>query len=155
MNEIKNYSSLELEIIDQKINKIYDLKTKTHLNTFVKPLTENRYKLYVIKNSKKILYVGITRQPIRNRFRDGINSDGINGYHGYKWKNYKRIQLYVWCFSNFNELQLENIEAELVYNVRNKTGNWPLFQNEIHFNNKFKEGKKIANNIFEILISNK
>ncbi|TDE05820.1 hypothetical protein [Flavobacterium sandaracinum] len=30
---------------------------------------------------------------------------------------------------------VEAVEGELVYLVRQKTGKWPLFQNEIHFNN--------------------
>lgn len=151
MSEIKNYIALELKFTDQNIDNIFDLSKKTRLKTFKKPLTENRYKLYVIKNFRNFLYIGITRQSLRNRFRTGLNSDGINGYHGYKWKNHKKIQLYVWCFDDYNEIQLENIEAELDYMVRNKTNSWPQFQNEIHFNNKFKKGKKIAASIFEIL----
>ena len=151
MNEIKNYTSLEFEIKDKIISNIFDLKTQKNLKTFIKPLTEKIYKLYIIKNSSDFLYIGITRQSLRNRFRMGLNSEGKNGYHGYKWKNHNKIQLFVWCFQNFNETQLENIEAEIVYLVRNKTNNWPLYQNEIHFNNNFKEGKRIAKSIFKIL----
>lgn len=151
MNDVQKYISLELVIKDKVIVKIFDLKNKNYLKSFLKPLTEKRYKLYVIKSHNEFLYVGITKQSLRNRLRSGLSSDGIHGYHGYKWKNHKSIQLYVWCFDNFNEEQLENIEAELVYLIRNKTNNWPLFQNEIHFNNNFTEGKIIASQIFKIL----
>ncbi len=57
----------------------------------------------------------------------------------------------VWIFDNYTENQLESIEAELVYLVRNKTNSWPRFQNEIHFNNNFAKGKKIATQIFELI----
>lgn len=93
----------------------------------------------------------ISRQPIRNRLRSGLIADGKNGYHGYKWKTIKQVQLFVWIFENYTETQLENIEAELTYLVRNKTNSWPLFQNEIHFNNKYKNGRKIASQIFEFI----
>ena len=43
-----------------------------------------------------------------------------------------------------NKEQIENIEAELAFLIRTKTGKWPLNQNEIHFNNKFDNGKEIA-----------
>jgi hypothetical protein len=44
---------------------------------------------------------------------------------------------------------VEGIEAELVYLVRSKTGRWPLFQNEIHFNNdNHEKTKEIALRIY-------
>lgn len=151
MKEIENYISLELEFKENKISKILDLNSKKIITSFRKPLTENGYKLYVIKSKKDFLYIGITRQSLRNRFRLGFKADGKNGYHGYKWKNIQCVQLFVWIFENYSETQLENIEAELTYLVRNKTNRWPLFQNEIHFNNNFKSGRKIATKIFELI----
>ncbi|MFH1196842.1 MAG: GIY-YIG nuclease family protein [bacterium] len=151
MNEVENYISLELEFKDNRIINILDLNSKKVLNSFSKPLTGKGYKLYIIKSNKEFLYIGITRQSLRNRFRLGFKAEGKNGYHGYKWKNIKCVQLFVWIFESCNETQLENIEAELTYLVRNKTNSWPLFQNEIHFNNKFKDGRKIASQIFEFI----
>jgi len=153
MKEVKNYTALELEIRDKKIVKIFNLNSNKIQKTFTKPLTEKRYKLYVIKKNKKILYIGITRQSLRSRFRLGFSADGGNGYHGYKWRDIKKVKVLVWILNNYNENQLENIEAELVYLVRNNTNDWPYFQNEIHFNNNFAKGKKVAKEIFE-LISN-
>lgn len=153
MNEIKNYISLELEIRDKKIISIFNLNSKKTQKTFTKPLTEKRYKLYVIKKNKEFLYIGITRQSLSSRFRLGFNADGGNGYHGYKWKDMKRVKVLVWVFDNYNENQIESIEAELVYLVRKQTNRWPRFQNEIHFNNDFVNGENIATQIFE-LISN-
>ncbi len=151
MKEVENYISLELEFKDNRIAKILDLNSKRLFTSFSKPLTEKGYKLYIIKSKKHFLYIGITRQPLRNRFRLGLKAEGKNGYHGYKWKNIKCVQLFVWIFENYTEIQLENIEAELTYLVRNKTKSWPLFQNEIHFNNNFKDGSKIALQIFEMI----
>jgi len=151
MEEIKNHISLELEIRDKKIVKIFNPNSNKIQKTFTKPLTEKRYKLYVIKKNKKILYIGITRQSLSNRFRLGFSADGGNGYHGYKWKDIKKVKVLVWIFDNYSENQLENIEAELVYLVRNNTNSWPYFQNEIHFNNNFAKGKKVAEKIFELI----
>lgn len=151
MKEIKNYTSLELEIRDKKIVKIFNLNSNELQETFTKPLTEKRYKLYVIKKSKEFLYIGITRQSLSSRFRLGLNANGKRGYHGYKWKGMEKIKLFVWVFDNYDEKQLESIEAELVLLVRNTTKRWPLFQNEIHFNNNFTNSKKVATQIFELI----
>ena len=151
MKKYENYISLELKIRNKKIINVFDLNSKKTLKTFQKPLTEKVYKLYVVKNAKGFLYIGITRQSLRSRFRLGFNSDGGNGYHGYKWKNEKNVKVFVWIFDNYDENKLESIEAELVYLVRNKTNGWPLFQNEIHFNNNFAKAKKVASQIFELI----
>lgn len=151
MNELERYISLNLIIGNHKIDKIFDLNTSKELKTFYKPLTENKYKLYILKKNKEFLYIGITRQSLRSRLHSGFNAKGKNGYHGYKWKDLKSVKLFVWSFENYTEIQLENIEAELVYLVRKETNNWPLYQNEIHFNNKFEQGKKTAEKIFELV----
>jgi hypothetical protein len=46
------------------------------------------------------------------------------------------------------KIEIESIEAELVFLIRQKTGLWPLTQNEIHFNNDFSGGKVFAKKIF-------
>ena len=66
-------------------------------------------------------------------------------------ERFENVKLFVWTFQNYTETQLENIEAELTYLIRSKTNNWPLYQNEIHFNNKFEKGKEIAEKIFELV----
>jgi len=42
---------------------------------------------------------------------------------------------------------MEAIEAELVYFIREKTGNWPKYQMEIHFHRASEEEKQIAMSI--------
>jgi len=118
------------------------------------PLTGFDYKIYVLTADKKVLYIGTTKSSLKSRLNSGLKANGKNGYHGYKWKNEKNIRIFVWNFSGLDKYQTENIEAELAYNVRTKTGKWPKFQNEIHFNNSYKEkGKKIAENMYEQIIN--
>ena len=67
---------------------------------FVAPDTESGIqKLYVVKESKDICYVGITSQPMSSRLRIGFIDYGHYGYHGYKWKDkLKQAELLVWAF---------------------------------------------------------
>jgi hypothetical protein len=153
MKGVENYISLHLKIENRRIAKILDLKSKRELKSFFKPLTEDKYKLYVLKRVGTFLYIGITRQSLRSRLHLGFNAEGENGYHGYKWKDLEDVNLFVWTFSEYNKTQLENIEAELAYLIRVKTKRWPLYQNEIHFNNEFETGKDIAEKIFEICLN--
>ena len=48
---------------------------------------------------------------------------------------------------------IENIEAEIVFNMRNSDKNkkWLEYQHEIHFNNFIENGSKIAENILAII----
>ena len=120
--------------------------------TLKHPLTSNNYKLYVLTDPESILYVGTTKSSIKNRLRSGLFADGKNGYYGYKWKGLSLVKLYVWCFEELDKMKAESIEAELVYLIRKKTGRWPIYQNEIHFNNHYTfEGKAIAKKLFEQL----
>ncbi|MDM1402195.1 hypothetical protein HX033_16110 [Myroides odoratimimus] len=118
---------------------------------FSPQLTKNKVpKIYVIKIKGEVVYIGYTSQSIRTRLNSGLKANGLNGYHGYKWKNeMNEIELLVFVFENVltgikeqdKELIMfiEAIEAELVYQFRSQTGNWPKFQNEIHFNNSNRE----------------
>ena len=49
--------------------------------------TCKRPKLYVVSVDGKLVYVGITRQSMRTRFRMGFTARGENGYHGYTHTN--------------------------------------------------------------------
>jgi predicted GIY-YIG superfamily endonuclease len=131
-----------------KISKIINSNTNEIVEKFTSPLTSKYYKIYIITNEKSIIYIGTTKNSIRSRIRSGLNANGNNGYYGYKWKHLKEITLSVWIFEKFNKEQIENIEAELAFIVRNKTKKWPDFQNEIHFNNAFSPtGEVIAKKI--------
>lgn len=107
-------------------------------------LTITSNKIYIITENQKVLYVGVTTKNIRNRLRLGVKSNGKNGYHGYKWKNLEKIKINIFSFKEVNKYRIENLEAEIVFQIRLKTGKWPSYQNEIHFNNDF-DNKQNAN----------
>ena len=133
---------------------------------FSHPLTKKKLpKIYVIKIKGELVYIGYTSQSITSRLNYGFKINGENGYYGYKWRNIsEEIELMVFVSEkaltgdkdedkktiNF----VEAIEAELVFKFREKTGNWPKYQNEIHFNNESRKlvlvlAKKIFTYIIE------
>ncbi|WP_417857534.1 hypothetical protein [Xanthomarina gelatinilytica] len=130
--------------------------------TFKKPVTNDKTpKIYVLQAEGIIFYVGYTSQSISNRLRDGLKKAGtFKDYKGYKWKNISPLKLHIFVFDcNLQGKRCETdlpfidlaeaIEAELVYLVREKTGRWPEFQNEIHFNNeKLENAKRIAKEFY-------
>ena len=96
-------------------------------------VADNMPKLYVVKHNGEAYYVRITRQDIRKRLRYGFSAKGTHGYYGYKWKELDEAELMIWSFPNNPIEDVEAIEAELVYFIREKTGRWPKYQMEIHF----------------------
>ncbi len=131
------------------------------ISNFQSPVTLNQTpKIYILKFEDEIVYVGYASQPIGTRLSQGIKAKGLNGYHGYKWKQVNQLELLVYVFDKKLEgskhrddkpytLLGEAIEAELVYKVREETGRWPEFQNEIHFNNEeLGKAKIIAADMF-------
>lgn len=93
----------------------------------------------------EVYYVGITSQSISSRLRYGFNANGENGYQGYKWKGkVSQAVLLIWNFPGMNKDHVEAIEAELVYFIREKTGQWPRYQMEIHFHQASDEERSIA-----------
>jgi hypothetical protein len=142
--------------IKQKFDHLGNLIT-----SFSSPITKNKCpKIYILMINENIVYVGYTGQSVSNRLRSGINPKGAKGYKGYKWKVQAQIKLFVFVFNQDLKgnqhkddesyiLLAEAVEAELVYKVRNETGRWPEFQNEIHFNNEsLEKAKIIANEMF-------
>lgn len=114
-------------------------------------MTSNQYKIYILTDKKEVLYIGTSRQSIRNRLRSGLSANK----YAYKWSDFSNVNLFVWCFNELDKGsqkekdEIENIEAELAFIVRHKTGKWPDCQNEIHFNNSFGQtGKKVAKEIY-------
>lgn len=136
------------QLKEGKLTDIYDHDQSATIKKFYAPLTSKVYKLYLLSNEEGILYVGQAKQSIRNRLRFGLQADGKNGYHGYKWKNLPKLELNVFVFPEYNRRQVEAVEAEVVYAIRQKTGKWPLHQNEIHFNNEFDEASIVASDVF-------
>jgi hypothetical protein len=134
---------------------------------FSKPVTNAKTpKIYIGLVEGAVVYIGYTGQSISSRLNYGFKVNGANGYHGYKWKQKDKVELMIWTFEAFKEdkmekdkkdnekykLFVEAIEAELVYLVRSKTGQWPECQNEIHFNNENrKDVLKVAEEIYETI----
>lgn len=146
-----NHNWFELKIKNGKIESKKDI---SDINNKEEKFNKNNLaKLYLLRDSEFYQYVGTTFQPIKKRLKQGINANGKNGYHGYKWKTKSEIELIVWTFEGFNKIEIESIEAELVFLIRKKYGKWISSQNEIHFNNEFAFGKVIAKEIFEYLES--
>lgn len=87
--------------------------------------------------------MGITTQNIRNRLWKGFNAKGEHGYYGYKWQNKDTVALLVWSFPNKTKDYVEAIEEELVYFIREKTGDWPMYQMEIHFHRATEEQRAL------------
>jgi len=122
-------------------------------NVFLFPDTSGKLpKLYVVKHASEIYYVGMTRQDIRTRLRMGFKAKGEHGYYGYKWKDLKEVEFLVWNFRGSSDGHVEAIEAELVYFIREKTGNWPKRQMEIHFHGASPEERKVAKTILNELM---
>jgi hypothetical protein len=114
-------------------------------------------KLYVVSIEAKPIYVGVTRQPMRSRFRLGFNATGEGGYHGYAWRHkFKQAVLDIWChedpLAENPERELETVEAEVVFLVR-CAGQWPEGQTEIHFHPSTEEHRKVAANIWRAVTS--
>ncbi|MFY0607959.1 MAG: hypothetical protein JXR10_14670 [Cyclobacteriaceae bacterium] len=112
---------------------------------------------------RNIVYVGYASQSIRSRISGGLRANGKSGYHGYVWKKLDTVTLTVFVFAPFvgtkgdesydkHKLFVEAIEAELVFQVRNVTGQWPKYQSEIHFNNRRSdEVQSIAAQIYKLI----
>lgn len=99
--------------------------------------TSTKPKLYIASVDEKPLYVGVTKQSIRNRLRFGWNAEGEGGYYGYAWRHgLTEAFLDIWCHDDAppknSALDIETVEAEVVFLIR-CAGQWPMYQTEIHF----------------------
>lgn len=110
-------------------------------------------KLYVVVAEGLIVYVGVTRQSMSNRLRYGFKANGRNGYHGYAWRNkHARVSLYVWSArADLSLLEVETIEAEVVFLIRKSTGAWPDCQTEIHFHRASEDHKKAGADVLKAI----
>lgn len=120
---------------------------------FSAPATSRSPKLYVISVGGTPIYVGQTVQSVSARLRLGFTADGSTGYHGYSWRHqHAAVDLDIWILAEAPEdrelLDLETIEAELVYLVRHHLGQWPGFQTEIHFHASSEEHRKLAAQVY-------
>jgi hypothetical protein len=110
--------------------------------------TSRKPKLYVVSVDDKPIYVGVTKQPIRDRFRLGWKAKGETGYYGYAWRHHHaNVLLDIWCHDDppakQDCLDIETIEAEVVFLIRS-AGQWPKHQTEIHFHQSTDEQRGVA-----------
>lgn len=99
--------------------------------------TSKKPKLYIASVDEKPIYVGVTKQSLRNRLRFGWNAEGQGGYYGYAWRHgLTEVLIDVWshedALSDSAALDIETVEAEVVFLIRS-AGQWPMYQTEIHF----------------------
>jgi len=113
--------------------------------------TSKKPKLYIVSIDEKPIYVGVTKQSLRNRLRLGWNADGESGYYGYAWRHHlTEANIDVWCQEDapdsHSSLGIETVEAEVVFLIRS-AGQWPLHQTEIHFHPSTSVHRDIAASI--------
>lgn len=108
-------------------------------------------KLYVVAIEGKPVYVGMTKQPMRNRLNFGWRAAGESGYYGYAWRREgSEATLDLWAQTDATDrncLDLETVEAEVVYLIR-QAGQWPAFQTEIHFHASNEIHRQVAAAVF-------
>lgn len=114
---------------------------------FSGPATSKLPKLYVVSAGGGLLYVGTTKQSMRNRLRYGFTAAGRGGYYGYAWRHgTTEATLDVWCQEDARDgsmVEMETVEAEVVFLAR-CAGQWPPGQTEIHFHPSTQTHRDIA-----------
>jgi hypothetical protein len=142
-------------------------------------LSKEFRKLYVVladmKGDEECWYVGEAHTDIKTRFQRSFNAYRYYKRHmkkvqggsiGYKWiepaSKLEFIKVLVVTFpeSGLIRKTVEAIEGQLVFMVRNYTGQWPLWQNEIHFWNECEDyetrgTKAVAEEIFNEIFMKK
>lgn len=116
--------------------------------------TSGKPKLYIVSVDEKPIYVGVTKQSIRNRLRLGWSANGESGYYGYAWRHHlKMANIDIWCHEDAPDdnstLEIETVEAEVVFLIRSD-GQWPLHQTEIHFHPSNLAHREAAKNIMSL-----
>lgn len=110
-------------------------------------------KLYIASINGAPVYVGATKRPMGARMRFGWKATGKNGYHGYQWRHSgSEATLHIWGHADAVDRQhrdVETVEAEVVYLIR-RSGQWPIFQTEIHFHPSNERHREVAAEIFAI-----
>ena len=129
-------------------NKIVSVLANDGTRHFISPVTKKGNKIYLVGKNGFIHYVGMTKQPIRSRIRQGTKPNRKAGWYGYKWlKEDGDHCLIIWTFKN--NIDVEAIEAEIVYFFRQQYNQWPKYQMEIHFHPTLKSERSLAKTILK------
>ncbi|MFI3156413.1 MAG: hypothetical protein QX199_09655 [Methylococcaceae bacterium] len=154
LNEPQNYW---IELLDEGA---YRLSSESGVCSFSKPATVRGVaKLYTLSDGESLIYVGIAQQPMSSRLNFGFKANGKSGYHGYKWKKLQqKLRLSIWTASNEGAYatlrELETVEAEVAFLCRHKSGQWPMYQHEIHFYPSEAHHRNVAEKIYNHAITN-
>ena len=129
----------------------FDIEDANGAVKFLGRATSSLPKLYVVTAKKQPIYVGVTRQSMRTRLRQGWTAKGESGY-GYKWRHHHaEAGLDVWYQVDppavVSMHDLETVEAEVVFLIR-QHGQWPSFQTELHFHQSMPEHRALADMIW-------
>jgi hypothetical protein len=160
------FETYQLNINETETGKSITMIPKNLSN--VEALKEVSRKIYIVCNDKTILYVGEADTSVKLRLQRGSyaynyfkkHGKSLNGYKGYKWLDDARneiqsLSLHVIIFNSSyddNRAEIEAIEGELVYEIRNQTGSWPECQNEIHFSNVVDANSKAQQILKEFML---
>ncbi len=121
MYKIDDFDRLDITLTKGKISSIVDTLTGATLKSFHQRLTQAKVaKLYILKENGKYLYVGTTMQSLATRIRYGLTANGKTGYHGYKWKDKERVELYVWSLTDSTKFKLKASKLNLFFSFAKK-----------------------------------
>ena len=116
---------------------ITSVKGPTGQKNFSGQASSKSPKLYIISSGNRPLYVGETRQRVKDRLRYGFKASGEHGYYGYDWRrNLAEADVDIWVQEGGDtgtKREIETVEAEVVFLIRKEFGQWPAYQTEIHF----------------------
>ena len=113
---------------------------------FSKPVTGVGAKVYVVSVNQTPVYVGATTQAIKVRLNQGLKAK-----YGYKWKDLGRATISVWMLEGADKMDMETVEGEVVFLIRQQCDKWPEYQNEIHFHESCDAHRAAARKIFNQL----
>ena len=105
-------------------------------------------KLYVISHDHKPVYVGSANKGMDDRLRQGFRNR-----YTYAWRHHlagTNPNVDVWLQEGGdtdNLVFVKAVEAEVVFLIRQKTGQWPKYQTEIHFHQSNDEHREAAQKI--------
>ena len=148
---------MAIKLFQYEITKVNPLQVRSaHGEGFRGAVSSRCSKIYVVRDGRKIVYVGSTTQSLRIRLSAALKADGLNGYYGYAWKKHAGpLSLDVWvlggieCVKGKRCLIAETVEAEVAFLVRKQDGNWPLYQTEIHFHQSSPRERAWAKRIYK------
>ncbi|MCH8920443.1 MAG: hypothetical protein IIA23_07025 [Chloroflexi bacterium] len=150
--QLEGPDSFRITILPTGDPKRFAIADATGAVKFSGKATSPSPKLYVVSANKRPIYVGITKQRMRQRLRLGWTATGESGYHGYQWRHhYNAVGLDIWYQVGRGAVDsmhdLETVEAEVVFLIR-QHDQWPAFQTEIHFHESTPEHRALAEMIW-------